>query len=180
MKKAFLKGKKVILRPLVLKDAQGPYSEWFNDELVCKQNSHHVYPFSFRDAEDYIESVRKNKTILALAIESIREKLHIGNITLKNIDQFSKTAEYAIIIGNPKFWGKGYGEEASRLIIEHGFKALGLRRIYAGTFVYNSGMRKLAARLGMKEEGVRRKAIFKDGEFLDVIEFGLLVEEYKA
>lgn len=179
MKTAFLKGNRVGLRSLAKKDARGPYVSWFNDAAVCQFNSHHLYPFSQKDAEDYIEQIRRSKNVIALAIETLKEKKHIGNLALKNIDLLSKSAEFAIILGEPKYWGKGYGFEALSLILQHGFQAFGLRRIYAGTFSNNQGMIKLAKKLGMKQEGIRRQAAFKDGKYLDVIEFGLLKDEFK-
>ena len=33
-------------------------------------------------------------------------------------------------------------------------------------------MRRVAERLGMREEGVRREAAFKDGQRVDVMEYG--------
>jgi ribosomal-protein-alanine N-acetyltransferase len=41
-------------------------------------------------------------------------------------------------------------------------------------------MKKLAAALGMKEEGRRREAAFKHAKYIDIIEFGVLREEYQA
>jgi RimJ/RimL family protein N-acetyltransferase len=41
-------------------------------------------------------------------------------------------------------------------------------------------MRKLALRLGMQEEGVRRQAMFKDGRYHDVVEYGVLAEDWFA
>ena len=174
----FLKGTRICLRPLKPADASGPYVQWLNDELVCRFNSHHVYPFTRADALEYIAAIGKNKSAIVLAVETLKGRQHIGNIALKSIDHFSKSAELAILIGNPAYWSKGYGEEASRLLLQHGFSALGLNRIYAGTYAENQGMRSLAKRLGMKEEGCRRQAAFKNGKFSDIIEFGVLSHEF--
>jgi RimJ/RimL family protein N-acetyltransferase len=70
--------------------------------------------------------------------------------------------------------GKGIATEASRLIIEHGFKALNLRRVYCGTLDTNEGFKKLSSKLNFVEEGRRKEAVWKDGKFVDVIEYGLL------
>ena len=179
MKGCFLKGKRIFLRPLRLRDAMGPYRHWLNDAEVCRFNSHHVYPYTEADARDYIQAVGKDKTTLALAIETLKGGRHIGNISLQNIHDLWKIAEFAILIGDKRYWGKGYGEEAARLMIAHGFRALGLHRIYAGTFAGNRGMQRLAKRLGMKEEGLRRQAAFKDSVFVDILEYGLLKTEFK-
>lgn len=61
---------------------------------------------------------------------------------------------------------------------DHGFRAMNLNRIACGTQLDNDGMRKLAQSLGMKEEGRRRQAQFKHGRYIDVVEFGLLRDEF--
>lgn len=178
MKLPFLKGKRLVLRPLEPADAKGPYLEWFNDAEVCAHNSHHVFPYTRKDALEYIERARKDRSAVILAIETLQNGRHIGNISLQRIDHFARNAEYAIVIGDKKAWGKGYGEEASALLLDHAFGALGLERVYAGTFSRNKGMRALARKLGMKEEGLRRRAYFKNGALVDIVEFGLLKSEY--
>jgi RimJ/RimL family protein N-acetyltransferase len=44
-------------------------------------------------------------------------------------DGGGRQAELGIFIGEPGDWGKGYGTEATRLLVGHGFRALGLERI---------------------------------------------------
>ena len=61
----------------------------------------------------------------------------------------------------------------------HGFLALNLHRIACGTFADNRAMLRLAAYLGMHEEGRRREAAFKAGRYIDVIEFGVLDNEFR-
>jgi RimJ/RimL family protein N-acetyltransferase len=117
---------------------------------------------------------------LVLAIVAKDTDAHVGNISLQNIDLVSRNAEYAIVIGDKNYWGKGVAGEASRLLIAHGFNALNLHRIYCGTSSTNTAMQKLAAKLGMKEEGRRREALYKNGAYADVIEYGLLREDYIA
>jgi [ribosomal protein S5]-alanine N-acetyltransferase len=39
-------------------------------------------------------------------------------------------------------------------------------------------MEKLAAKLGFREEGRRREAHFKNGEYADLVEYGLLKSEF--
>ena len=174
----FLSGKDIYLRGLVEADAQGPYPTWFNDTEVCRGNSHHVFPHSAEGALLYIRQTRGTDRRLILAIIRREDEAHIGNITLDSINYINRTAELTIIIGDKTAWGKGYGREAARLICGHGFSTLNLNRIAAGTFEDNEGFRKIAAYLGMLEEGRRRQGAYKDGRYVDVIEYGLLRDEF--
>lgn len=178
MKNPFLLGKNVYLRALEEKDLDGNYVSWLNNAEVCRYNSHHVFPYTREAARSYIESALTSKMLLVLAIVSKKKDLHIGNVSLQNINHINQSAEFAILIGEKDCWGKGYSQEAASLIISHGFMELNLNRIYCGTTADNIAMQKLAERLGMKEEGRRRSAAFKSGKFVDVLEYGILRKEF--
>jgi len=175
---SFLNGKRIYLRQLRDEDAQGCYPAWFNDNGICRGNSHHIFPYSNEDALDYIKFSRQTKDDLILAIVTIKGDQHIGNIALQHIHPIYRSADLSIVIGEMTYWGKGYGTEAARLICDHAFLAMNLNRISCQTFENNHGMRKMATALGMKEEGLRRQAAFKEGKYIDVIEYGIIRDEY--
>lgn len=175
---AFLAGDRLYLRPLRETDVDGAYADWLNDERVCAGNSHHVYPYTRRQAQEYVGQASARRDELVLAIVVKEHQRHIGNIALSRIDSVYRSAEFAILLGDAAEWGKGYGLEAGRLLVAHGFRALNLHRIGCGTFATNVGMQRLALALGMKQEGVRRSAAYKDGAYVDVIEYGLLRDEF--
>lgn len=178
MKQPFLKGKLIYLRGIRKYDLRGNYLNWFNDQDVCRHNSHGRYPMNKAKLEEYYKRVNKSGSDLVLAIITKKGNVHIGNVSLQNIDWVSRSAEFAIIIGEKGFWGKGIGREAADLIIKHGFSSLNMHRIYCGTQEDNVAMQRLAVYLGMKKEGLRREAIFKNNKFRDIIEYGILAKEY--
>jgi ribosomal-protein-alanine N-acetyltransferase len=175
---AFIVGEQVYLRALREEDAEGQYPAWFNDEETCRGNSHHRFPYTSGAARDYIRDTSARPDCLILAMVLRDGDRHVGNIALQGIDPVCRSAEFAIVIGERASWGKGYGKEASRLLVAHGFRSLNLHRIHCGTFETNASMRRLAEYLGMREEGRRRDAGFKDGRFVDTIEYGVLRSEF--
>lgn len=174
----FLKGSRIHLRALMEEDLTPGYLQWLNDEEVCRNNSHAVFPNTDAKMKGYFNSLQNQQRDVVLAIIHTDTGTHIGNVSLQNINWVSRNAEFAILIGDKKFWGKGYGEEAAQLIVAYGFNRLNLHRIYCGTLQGNNGMVKLAAKLKMKEEGRRREAIFKNGCYLDIFEYGVLQHEF--
>lgn len=108
-----------------------------------------------------------------------KEKRLIGRVSLENINYINQSAELKIFI-TKEFQGKGYGYNACKEIIDHSFKQLNLNRIYAGTLSNNQGFQKLAELLKMTKEGERIKAVYKNNEFVNVIEYGLLKEVWYA
>jgi RimJ/RimL family protein N-acetyltransferase len=180
MKDPFLIGETVYLRLIQEEDVTEAYRSWFNDPEVCQFNEHHRFPMDRARMQEYFEVVIKPRNDLVLAICDKQIDAHIGNISLQSIDRTSRHAEYAIVIGNKNFWGKGIAKEASKLIIKHGFSELNLHRIYCGTSSANVGMQKVATSLGFKQEGVSREALWKDREYQDIIQYGLLASEYNG
>lgn len=175
----FLSGERLYLRPLEPEDAEGAYPAWLNDAEVCAGNSHHLLPYSREGAREFIRNLSLNRDQLTLAIVLREGHQHVGNIALQKWDRLGRSAEFAILLGERSCWGTGVGFEAARLALAHGFAAMDLHRIHCGTYADNAGMIALAKKLGMREEGRRREAAFKDGRFVDVVEFGLLMNEYK-
>ena len=174
----FLDGERIYLRALVESDLAGAYVSWLNDPVVSAYNGHHVFPYTVDAARTYIQEMKDHRAHLVLAIVAKDTGTHIGNISLQHIDTISRCAEYAIMLGDQAYTGKGIAAEASRLIIAHGFTALNLHRIYCGTSQKNEAMQRLALKLGFQKEGVRRQAFFKSGTYVDLTEYGMLAPEF--
>jgi len=175
----FISGDNIYLRGLETTDADGGYVNWFDDATVCQYNGHHMFPKSRDNLIDFIKYSQNTNDSLILAIVEKKTGIHVGNISIQSIDYVARNGEFAIIIGEKTVWGKGYSKEAGKLIVDHAFKNLNLERIYCGTSEKNVPMQKLAVGMGFKEEGRRRNAIFKNGEYLDIIEYGILKEEWQ-
>lgn len=169
-----LEGKQIYCRPLELKDADGIYPTWLNNPEVCRYNSHGDSLYTCEMAQSYIISVTNNPAYAVFAICLIENDHHIGNISLQQISARNSNAELAILIGDPSIYGKGIAYEAGKLLLDYAFNTLKLHRIYCGTHSQNIAMQRLALTLGMKQEGIRRDAIFKNDQFADIIEYGLL------
>jgi RimJ/RimL family protein N-acetyltransferase len=169
-----LEGERVYLRALHVNDANGDYPSWFNDKEVCRYNSHGDKIYTKEMALEYIKSVTNNPTCKVFAICTKSDDLHIGNISLQAISLKNESAEFAILLGNRNFWGKGISKEAGKLLIEYGFKTLKLHRIHCGTSEANLPMQHLALSLGMELEGRHKEAMKKNTHFYDVLEYAIL------
>ncbi|MFC6800253.1 GNAT family N-acetyltransferase [Haladaptatus sp. DYSN1] len=79
----------------------------------------------------------------------------------------------------PEVHGEGYGKEAVSLVIDYAFRSYDTPAIGAEAFDYNDASRGLLESLGFTEEGCRRKFMFVDGEHRDMVQYGLLREEWE-
>lgn len=164
------------VRPLRLADLDGPYPSWFEDQDVCRFNSHGKFFKSMASLRSYVEAAGGDDRIVWAICHA--QDGHIGNISLQDISFLNRHAEFAILLGDRRHWGKGVGLLAGRQLLAHGFNKLGLERVHCGTAAGNTGMQKLALALGMREEGRRRAHLFLDGAFCDAIEYGILRSEF--
>jgi RimJ/RimL family protein N-acetyltransferase len=166
------------------------YQSWFNDPDVSKFNSHGLFPYTPNDQNAFGNLVEENfnsKTPNAITLKiygSIPGNMGlcwswVGNISLQSINWINRSAEFAIVVGDTRYWGKGYGYEAAKLLFNHGFNKLNLHRIWTGTAETNTGMRKLAEKLRMLEEGKFTDGMFLNGEYVDIITYRSLQKEFE-
>jgi ribosomal-protein-alanine N-acetyltransferase len=165
------------VRGLTEADLTGPYPSWFEDQDVCRYNSHGTFPRTAAYFRDFVSGLNSEHSVVwAICHDSHG---HIGNIALQDISLINRNAEFAIILGDRRHWGKGVSKLAAQTLLTHGFEKLNLERIHCATAAPNIAMRKLALALAMAEEGCRRRQLFLDGNWVDVIEFGVLRDEFR-
>jgi len=81
---------------------------------------------------------------------------------------------YNLLPGN---WGKGYGSEVARSLIQFGFSKLKLHRIEAGVATENEKSIKVLEKAGMIREGIRRKILPIRGEWKDNYHYAILEDD---
>ena len=74
---------------------------------------------------------------------------------------------------------RGYGTEATRLMVDYLFLSKDIVRIQAHTNARNVASQKLLQKVGFKKEGIIRKSVFARGEWRDRALFSILREEWK-
>ena len=174
---SFFIGDKVLLRPVEGTDLDGPYAEWINLQEADTFTEHAQFPHSRENLERYLEERPTSDNYIWLAIIEKESNRHIGNVDVSNIDWVHRKARYSIIIGDSSVLGKGFGYEASKLLLSHAFRKLNLHRIELGVHENNTAAHKLYKKLGFVEEGRLREAFIRNGEYHDLIIMGLLADE---
>lgn len=70
--------------------------------------------------------------------------------------------------------GKGYAQEAVRLLVEYLFAGYPVERVAAFTDGENKPAQRVMEKAGFQREGVLRRALFRDAQWRDVIIYGIL------
>ena len=102
----------------------------------------------------------------------------VGEIRLDHLDEQHRSATLAMGIGDPSLLGRGFGTEAIRLVLQHGFVDLGLHRVGLRVLEYNARAIKAYESCGFVIEGRERQAANVDGQWYDDIVMGILAEEF--
>lgn len=176
MAQPLIVGDRVYLRTLEQSDITEEYRGWLNDYEVTHYLEVGRFPVSIDEMRRWLEGFGDGNTAYALAIIDKPEDIHIGNVTLFDIDWTNLTGEVGIMIGRKDYWRKGYGTEALRLTLEYAFQNLGLRKVL-GSPVADRGT-SMEERVGYKVEGVLRQHVFIDGEYRDVIRLGAYRDDF--
>jgi RimJ/RimL family protein N-acetyltransferase len=99
---------------------------------------------------------------------------------LVHIDYRSRKAEWGrFLIGDPSARGKGLAVEALYLSLRYAFFHLNLRRIYLEAYAWNEAARSLYDKFGFKVEGTYRAHIYREGNYHDIVIYGLLESEFR-
>ena len=81
-------------------------------------------------------------------------------------------------MGEPEYRGKGYGTDAMRLALRFAFMELNLHRVTLDVFEYNPRAIRSYEKAGFQHEGRQREVLFRNGKRWDVLEMGILREEW--
>lgn len=75
-------------------------------------------------------------------------------------------------------WGRGYGSEATKLMLEYGFKNLKLHRIQLIVLDLNERAQQVYRKMGFVEEGIQREALLINNKWHNVVLMGILENEF--
>lgn len=169
-------GAKVALGP-VLRSHVPLIVRWNNDfEVTRTLNA--MRPFTIELVEAHYERSAMAKDETHFTIYERATMRPIGGANLTEIDVM--TATFAIVIGEKDCWGKGYGTEATQLMLDFGFNSLGLHNIMLTVNGNNERAIRTYLRAGFREMGRRRQAIKRGGQLYDRVYMDCLASEFES
>ena len=174
--KLMITTERLVLRLFQTSDAE-TVATLCNNYNIYKSTMYLPFPYSIDDALSWIEFHYDNLIedfSYEFAVTDKETGELYGAIGLSNKKDFNQ-GELAYWIGEP-YWGKGYATEAAQAIVQFAFEEKKLHKVFARYFSSNPASGKVMEKIGMKQEGILKDHVIKDGKYKDIVYYGIINE----
>lgn len=157
------------------------FVRWMNDYRTARPLAVHV-PISEASETLWFDGMLADQGkggyfFVACLLEDDRP---IGTVGLFDLDLRNGNAGLGLAIGDPADQGRGHGSDMLRALLAWAFGMLRLERVWLDVYDINPRARALYERVGFVHEGVQRRAVFREGRYLDVHRMAILADEWRA
>ncbi|MGV3016388.1 GNAT family N-acetyltransferase [Rothia sp. 88186D007BW] len=182
--KPTLSGSLVELRPFTDEAIDAMISILQEPEVLLKTGTAHSRvtqgrPFDETKTRQWYSRRNEKKKRLDLAIYALDQKKYVGEVAFNEFDPDNGSVNYRIAIGEAG-QNKGYGTEATQLMVDYAFEKLGLHRIGLEVLNFNERAKHVYTSCGFVSEGRRREAFLIDGEYHDAVLKAVLRSDWEA
>jgi RimJ/RimL family protein N-acetyltransferase len=174
-------GEQVALGPQT-KELVPLLTRWVNDFEVAYYSGDPLQPTAeeLHQTEHEKTSKEWQSRRVAFTIYERATLRPIGITHWRHVHSANRTADYGIVIGEKDCWGKGYGTETTRLMLEYAFTVLNLHSVFLATSGYNERAMGAYRRAGFREAGRRREAIRFGDRIYDEVFMDCLASEFTS
>jgi RimJ/RimL family protein N-acetyltransferase len=155
------------------------FRRWYADPEIARLARYQEAPMRPEEIDRFFTARVVGTEALAMAIHDASTGRLIGTCAFSQLDAENGSALYHITIGEKDAWGRGYGTEATRLMVDHAFGTLGLHRIALFVFEFNERAIRSYRRCGFVIEGRSRESIWRDGRWWDELAMSVLESDWR-
>lgn len=182
MAKLVRKTERLVIRPLKSSD----YKAWMLSNssrlpprnIYDRANREDVSPAIFRKILKSQKQNRDSDKFYDLAVFERESGRMVGNVSLMDVNRGLGQSSYLGYFLDNTHWGKGYGKEMVKAVIDIAFRDVKLHRIEAGIEPPNRRSIMLARSLGLRKEGLKKRAVFLRGKWQDLVMYSATCEEF--
>jgi len=165
---AMLMGEKVNIRPLE-RDDLGWFTEWNNDPEY-KGSYEPLENNTLEEIKEWFDSEKKTESWII----TDKQGTPMGQIITGPQGDY----HWLGYIIHPEYRGHGYTTEAVKLLVGHLFKTKKIVRIQAECNPENRPSVRVLEKAGFTYEGLKRKAAYIQGVYMDGAIYSILREEW--
>jgi len=167
-----IEGKRVKLRPLI--EADYPLiHRWMNHPEVWHYMDYER-PVSLIDVAQDAEQSRQE----GFPFTIVAGDRAIGRIGLNQFRRRDRICSLYMFIGEPAFWGKGYGRDSVMALLGYAFDRWDLHQIELWALADNNRGIATYAGCGFAEEARLRERSWKDGAWVDRVVMSLRRDDF--
>ena len=181
----FWRGDKVVLRQSLATDVPAKVSEYYDSEArrLLQQGVSDLPPISHEAfSKLYLGDEKPNDrdicSKLSFAVDNLQGD-YVGWIHIHSREPRHGRFEIGGISIFKQHRRKGYASDALGILLRYGFFELRMQKCNSSCMASNIPSRRLHERLGFVEEGQRRRHVFTDNQYDDLVLYGLLKEEFE-
>lgn len=172
-------GEKVRLIPLDSERDSPSISIWHrNSEYLRLLDSDPARQYSKTATKKWIEEIELSQNETSFVMQCIEDGKILGEIGLGGFAGRFTNAFVGLGVGDPEYWGKGYGTDAMRVILKYAFEILNLHRVSLNVFEYNPRAIRSYENCGFKHEGRLREFLSREGKRWDLLFMGITKKEW--
>jgi RimJ/RimL family protein N-acetyltransferase len=174
-----MRGKRVALGPLH-RDLLPLIERWDNDFRTADLGGDDPRPHSTESIAAGWEPLLRGERPdwIGFAIYALPDLRPIGIANIRDFTNPHGTAEFGITIGEASNRGRGFGTEATGLLLDYAFTILGVHNVWLDTPAYNTAAIRAYEKVGFRQIGRRRGARTLAGKRYDVVLMDCIADEF--
>lgn len=133
--------------------------------------------FTREQIAGFLKGLRERHDRADYAIVRNSDGAYLGEVVLTDLDEFNQSISFRIALSGEALFGRGYGTEATRMVLDFAFDRLGVHRVALEVFDFNLRAQRVYEKCGFVREGVLRDALFWDGQWHDTFQMAVLATE---
>jgi diamine N-acetyltransferase len=173
----FLVGERLYLRP-VEKGDLSLLQIWANDPEL-RGLIGQTMPTSQAGMDEFLERLQTDRNRVWFVVVINENHQVIGEAGLLRMFHPWRNTDLTIIIGDETARGKGFGTEATNLLLDYAFGYLNFHRVSIGVVGTNARAIRFYERIGFRKEGVQRDGYYYNHSYQDFVMMSLLEGEYR-
>lgn len=173
-----IRGKRITLRAIEAEDLPLLHA-WLNRPEIASGLGDIHFPSSRAQQLKWFERAQTDERTIRLAVQDA-EGVLLGYTGFWNIHWRDRRAEHALVVGDARYQGRGFGREIIMTAARYAFEEMDLYRLDANILETNPASLKAYQSCGYRIEGTLRGHALRRGRRVNRLLLGLLAEEYFA
>jgi RimJ/RimL family protein N-acetyltransferase len=172
----FLKGDRIYLRAPEPEDT--PMIARLENHPDPRYTLFYAMPTSLQKQREKTEWQTRDPSTILFTICRNDTQEAIGQTSFVRIDWVGRMGTFYLGIADKPNWSKGFGTEATRLMVDYAFRTLNFNRVELKVAVENVAAYRVYEKVGFLREGTLRQAMYHEGRYCDFHMMGILRQDY--